>query len=196
MSSSWTILVLLGLTTLLTPGLTLETWRGHNGYERQLKTFQNFSVRKSVSDLMNQLYGQKHGPETSSNFIDLKQFNGNSRQGRQNILTERRSYSQETRRQVQRSYEKNNAKQERKNSPIFEKRNARRYETEHGQIQEQRIYRKKDNRNDKEEFRQNKELSNDFKQKDTRRHAITADKMSSRTQNRVRRVGDSEHRQN
>merc|ERR1719312_458438 len=197
MSSSWTILVLLGLTTLLTPGLTLETWRGHNGYERQLKTFQNFSVRKSVSDLMNHLYGLKHGPEISSNFIDLKQFNGDSRQGRQNILTERRSYSQETRRQVQRSYEKNNAKQERKNSPIFEKRNARRNEREHGQIQEQRIYRKKDNRNDKEEFRQNKELSNDFKQKDTRRQAITADKMSSRTQiNRVRRVGDSEHRQN
>jgi len=197
MSSSWTILVLLGLTTLLTPGLTLETLRGQNGYERQLKTFQNFSVRKSVSDLINQLYGQNHGPEISSNFIDLKQFNGDSRQGRQNILTERRSYSQETRRQVQRSYEKNNAKQERKNSPIFEKRNARRNEREHGQIQEQRIFRKKDNRNDKEEFRQNKELSNDFKQKDTRRQAITADKMSSRTQiNRVRRVGDSEHRQN
>merc|ERR1712013_378851 len=172
---------------------TLETWRGQNGNERQLKTFQNFSVRKSVSDLINQLYG----PEISSNFIDLKQFNGNSRQGRQNILTERRSYSHETRRQVQRSYEKNNAKQERKNSPIFEKRNAMRNERQHGQIQEQRIFRKKDNRNDKEEFRQNNELSNDFKQKDTRRQAITADKMSSRRQiNRVRRVGDSEHRQN
>merc|ERR1719370_2197759 len=137
MSSSWTLLVLLVLTTILIPGLTLETRRGNYRHERQSKIPQKSVARNSVSDSINQLYDS----EMTDNFIDLKQFEGDNMQPRQNNFAERRSYSQETRRQERRSFEKNSAKQDREKR-IFEKRYAK---------------------NNHEEYRQGRELSNDFK---------------------------------
>merc|ERR1719244_1014119 len=187
MSSSWTLLVLLVLTTLLIPGLTLETRRGNYGHERQSKIPQKSVARNSVSDSINQLYDS----EMTDNFIDLKQFEGDNMQPRQNNFAERRSYSQETRRQERRSFEKNSAKQDREKRSV-EKRNVRRNENEHRRIEEQRIFEKRYAKNDNEEYRQRRELSNE-----KRRQTIIGEKMSSRTQiNNVRKFGDSESRQN
>merc|ERR1719244_444727 len=192
MSSSWTLLVLLVLTTLLIPGLTLETRRGNYGHERQSKIPQKSVARNSVSDSINQLYDS----EMTDNFIDLKQFEGDNMQPRQNNFAERRSYSQETRRQERRSFEKNSVKQDREKRSV-EKRNVRRNENEHRRIEEQRIFEKRDAKNNNEEYRQRRELSNDFKVNEKRRQTIIGEKMSSRTQiNNVRKFGDSESRQN